>query len=106
VCSSDLTIADLAPLRGENRVLTRYGLRVLPVTRNPELRALVRRAGLADRAFLMASHVSHMLGPRINAVGRMGEASWGVRLLLAESETEAEPLAERLEQENRERQHT
>ncbi len=100
------TIADLAPLRGENRVLTRYGLRVLPVTRNPGLRALVRRAGLADRAFLMASHVSHMLGPRINAVGRMGEASWGVRLLLAESETEAEPLAERLEQDNRERQIT
>src|SRR5690606_39693057 len=77
-----------------------------PVTRNPGLRALVRRAGLADRAFLMASHVSHMLGPRINAVGRMGEASWGVRLLLAESETEAEPLAERLEQDNRERQIT
>lgn len=100
------TISDLAPLTGENRVLTRYGLRVLPVTRNPGLRALVRRAGLADRASLMASHVSHMLGPRINAVGRMGEASWGVRLLLAESEAEAEPLAERLEQDNRERQIT
>src|SRR5690606_41936080 len=49
------TIADLAPLRGENRVLTRYGPRVPPVTRNPGLRALVRRAGLPGRAVLRAS---------------------------------------------------
>ena len=98
------TIADLAPLTGENRILTRYGLRVLPVTRNAGLRALLRRTGLADKPRIVAGHVSHVLGPRLNAVGRMGEAAWGVRLLLAESEAEAEPLAERLESDNRERQ--
>lgn len=102
------TVADLVPLTGENRVLARYGLRVLGETRNPGLRALLHRAGLdrGDGAAPTAGQVSHVLAPRINAVGRMGEADWGVRLLLTESDAEAASIAERLEEDNRARQAT
>lgn len=99
------TVADLAPLVGENRAIVRYGLRVLSQTQNPGLRALLRRSGLADRGGeLTAGQVGHVLAPRINAVGRMSEAALGVQLLLTESEVEADRIAERLEDENRRRQ--
>ncbi|HEX6938006.1 MAG TPA: single-stranded-DNA-specific exonuclease RecJ [Longimicrobiales bacterium] len=100
------TVADLAPLVGENRALVRYGVRVLSRTRNFGLRALIRRAGLADRdgAELTAGQVGHILAPRINAAGRMGDASLGLELLLTESEAEAERIARTLEEENRRRQ--
>ncbi|HEX8907190.1 MAG TPA: DHH family phosphoesterase, partial [Longimicrobiaceae bacterium] len=68
------TIADLAPLTGENRALVRWGLKILPQTPNPGLRALLRTTGLIDRAEITASQVGYVLAPRINAVGRMGEA--------------------------------
>lgn len=102
------TVADLAPLVGENRALVRYGLRVLAQTQNAGLRALIRRAGLSAYAgaggTLTAGQVGHVLAPRINAVGRMGEASLAVRLLLTESEVEADRIAQALEEENRRRQ--
>lgn len=100
------TVADLAPLLDENRAFVRYGLRLMPQTRNPGLRALLRRAGLAsgDDAPLSAGQVGHVVAPRINAVGRMGEASLGVELLLTESEVEADRIAQMLDEENRRRQ--
>ncbi|HSJ10325.1 MAG TPA: single-stranded-DNA-specific exonuclease RecJ, partial [Longimicrobiales bacterium] len=98
------TIADLAPLAGENRILAHYGLKVLRDTRNPGLRALMARAGIATDQPIGAGQVSHVLAPRINAVGRMGAASRGVRLLLAEDAAEADALAEEMEEENRTRQ--
>ncbi|HET6762629.1 MAG TPA: single-stranded-DNA-specific exonuclease RecJ, partial [Longimicrobiaceae bacterium] len=98
------TIADLAPLSGENRVLVRWGLRVLPRTPNPGLRALLRSTGLADKGEVTASQVGYVLAPRINAVGRMGEALRGVSLLLTDDDAEAEAIAETLEAENRWRQ--
>lgn len=98
------TIADIAPLRGENRAMVRWGLRVLPQTPNPGLRALLRVTGLADRAEITASQVGFVLAPRINAVGRMGEALRGVRLLLTDDPREAEEIALTLESENRWRQ--
>jgi len=98
------TVADLVPLVGENRVLVRYGLRLLAATRKPGLAALVRRAGLADPEQITAGQVSHVLAPRVNAVGRLDDALWGVRLLLTEDIGEAEAIAERLEQQNRTRQ--
>ncbi|MGH7464638.1 MAG: single-stranded-DNA-specific exonuclease RecJ, partial [Longimicrobiales bacterium] len=91
------TIADLAPLTGENRILAHYGLRVLRETRKPGLRALMLRAGISTRAPLSAGQVSHTLAPRINAVGRMGAASRGLRLLLADDEAEAAALADEME---------
>jgi single-stranded-DNA-specific exonuclease len=98
------TIADLAPLRGENRILTHYGLRVLRQTRCAGLRALMQHSGVdADRP-ITAGQVSHTLAPRINAVGRLGAASRGVRLLLTDDPAEADALAAEMEEENRTRQ--
>jgi single-stranded-DNA-specific exonuclease len=95
------TIADLAPLRGENRIFTRFGLRVLSQTRNIGLRALLGAAGIDTSQPIGAGHVSHGIGPRINAVGRMGDANRAVALLLTEDEAEASRLAAVLEEENR-----
>ncbi|HSH46680.1 MAG TPA: DHHA1 domain-containing protein, partial [Longimicrobiales bacterium] len=66
-----------------NRVMTRFGLRVLRQSRNPGLRALVRSAGL-DPETLTAGQLSHVLAPRLNAVGRLEDAGSGLRLLLAD----------------------
>jgi single-stranded-DNA-specific exonuclease len=96
------TIADLVPLMGENRVFCRYGLRVLEESRNPGLRALLESAGV--RGPVSAGQVGHQLAPRLNAIGRMDEASWGVRLLLTEDEAEAAAIARRLDEQNRVRQ--
>lgn len=98
------TIADLAPLSGENRTLVRWGLRVLPQTPNPGLRALLAATGLGERGEISASQVGFQLAPRINAVGRMGEALRGVRLLTTDDAAEAAEIATVLEEENRWRQ--
>jgi single-stranded-DNA-specific exonuclease len=100
------TIADVAQLVGENRILTRYGLQVLARTAKPGLAALIRTAGIKDPANVTAGQVSHVIAPRINAIGRMGDASVAVRLLLSGSEAEAAPLATELEEANRLRQAT
>jgi single-stranded-DNA-specific exonuclease len=97
------TIADIAPLRGENRVFARYGLRLLAETTNVGLRALIRAAGL-DGKPLTAGRVGYILAPRLNAVGRLGHAIRGVELLLTESESEANRIARDLEELNRKRQ--
>ncbi len=97
------TVADIAPLRGENRVLVRYGLRMLAASDNVGIRALIRAAGL-DGKPVTAGRVGFVLGPRLNAVGRLGHAMRGVELLLAESEHEANAIARELEELNRKRQ--
>ena len=97
------TIADIAPLRGENRVFARYGLRMLSETKNVGLRALIRAAGL-DGKPLTAGRVGYILAPRLNAVGRLGHALRGVELLLATSEHEANAIARELEELNGKRQ--
>jgi single-stranded-DNA-specific exonuclease len=97
------TIADIAPLRGENRVMVRYGLKLLNETQNVGLRALVRAAAL-DGKPLTAGRVGFMLAPRLNAVGRLGHALRGVELLLSEDEHEANAIARELEEVNRRRQ--
>jgi len=97
------TVADMAPLSGENRTLVRWGLRVLASTPNPGLRALLRACGLDDAPEITAGQVGHMLGPRINAVGRIGDPMRSLRLLLTDDPAEATSLAGELEQANRER---
>src|SRR3982750_761102 len=97
------TIADIAPLRGENRVFARYGLRMLGETKNVGLRALIRAAGL-DNKPLTAGRVGSILAPRLNAVGRLGHALRGVELLMAQSEHEANSIARELEELNVKRQ--
>jgi single-stranded-DNA-specific exonuclease len=97
------TIADIAPLRGENRVFARYGLKMLAETKNLGLRALIRSAGLEGKP-LTAGRIGFILAPRLNAVGRLGHALRGVDLLTAESEHEANVIARELEELNARRQ--
>jgi single-stranded-DNA-specific exonuclease len=97
------TVADLVPLVGENRALVRLGLKVLASTRWPGLAALVAGAGLANRT-IRAGHVAFLLGPRLNAAGRVGDAADGLRLLLADDPEEGAALARQLERQNAERQ--
>ncbi|CAN5779126.1 hypothetical protein BH23GEM11_BH23GEM11_03490 [soil metagenome] len=96
------TVADLVPLEGENRVLVRFGLRYLAHTKDLGLRALMEVAGV--RGEVDAGQVGFVLGPRINAIGRMGAADTALRLLLAEDRTEALALARELDEANRVRQ--
>ncbi|HEY3134383.1 MAG TPA: single-stranded-DNA-specific exonuclease RecJ [Gemmatimonadaceae bacterium] len=97
------TIADVAPLRGENRVFVRYGLKMLAETRNIGMRALLRAAGLDGRQ-LTAGRIGFILAPRLNAAGRLGHAIRGVELLLTENEHEANVIARELEELNHRRQ--
>src|SRR5688572_4976766 len=97
------TIADVAPLRGENRIFARYGLRLMAETPHQGLRALMRASGMEGRP-LTAGRVGFVLAPRLNAVGRLDHALRGVQLLLSEDEPEANRLARELEEMNRKRQ--
>lgn len=96
------TVADLVPLSDENRVLVREGLRRFPSTPNAGLRALLDRSG-TDVGAVDGGTLGWVLAPRLNAVGRMGDAIEGLRLLLTDDPAEAGRLADRLEEENRRR---
>ncbi len=99
------TVADVAPLVGENRSIVALGLRDLPKATNPGLRALMEVAGCADSARgLSAYDVGFRLGPRINAAGRMDAARAVVELFETNDRAEARRLAEHLDARNRERQ--
>lgn len=97
------TVADVAPLRGENRLFVRYGLRMLSDTHNIGMRALIRAAGLSGRS-LTAGRIGFILAPRLNAAGRLGHAIRGVELLLSEDEHGANAIARELEELNNRRQ--
>jgi single-stranded-DNA-specific exonuclease len=97
------TIADVAPLRGENRIFARYGLRLMMNSPTLGLRALIRAAGLAGKP-LTAGRVGFTLAPRLNAAGRLGHALRGVQLLTTEDEHEANAIARELEELNQQRQ--
>ncbi len=99
------TVADIVPLLGENRVLVKYGLERIRQTENVGLRALIQAAGLSDRE-VGSGHIGFLLAPRINAAGRMGNPSIGVRLLLTSDPALAAELAKELEKENVNRQNT
>ena len=97
------TVADVAPLRGENRVFVRYGLKMLAETQNIGMRALIRAAGLTGKP-MTAGRIGFILAPRLNAAGRLGHAIRGVQLLLSENEHEANAIARELEELNYKRQ--
>jgi single-stranded-DNA-specific exonuclease len=96
------TIADLVPLRGENRDLARAGLARLRSTCSPGLKALMSVAGIQP-AVLNAASVGYGIGPRLNAAGRLDSAEAAYRLLTTESPEEAAELALALETYNRDR---
>jgi len=97
------TIADVVPLLGENRVLAAHGLDQLRQTRKVGLRALIRRAGL-DGQRIDAYHVGFVLGPRLNAAGRIDHAQSALTLLMTGDRNEADSITGRLERANQERQ--
>lgn len=95
------TVADVAPLVGVNRALVRTGLKVMARRDRPGLRALADVAGM--REMPRAYHLGYLLGPRINAGGRIGKADLGARLLATADPSEAQALAEQLDRLNQER---
>jgi len=97
------TVADIVPLTGENRVLVRFGLKLLAHSRWPGVRALVETVGMAGKT-IRAGHVGFILAPRLNAVGRIADAMDGLRLLLSDDAEEARELARQLETINARRQ--
>ncbi|MBF0590963.1 MAG: single-stranded-DNA-specific exonuclease RecJ [Nitrospirae bacterium] len=97
------TIADVAPLVGENRVIVKEGLRVLADKKRVGLRELLALNGLSERA-LEPELMSYSVIPRINAAGRMADATSVVRLLVTESVEEARSIANYLNDVNLERQ--
>ena len=96
------TIADVVPLKGENRILARLGLERLNRDARMGLRALIDVAGLSGRP-ITSGQVAFVLAPRINAAGRMGNAEQGLRLLFARESSEARDLAASLEEDNQRR---
>jgi single-stranded-DNA-specific exonuclease len=99
------TVADLVPMRGENRRLVRGGLRALARTAKPGLRALMDVASL-DPGRLDAGSVGFRLAPRLNAAGRLGRADGALELLLCEDAGRAGEIAAELDLVNRERRAT
>jgi single-stranded-DNA-specific exonuclease len=95
------TVCDVAPLTAFNRAIVAQGLKVLSRTSNIGVRALAERAGkpIVDSVY----DLGFVLGPRLNAGGRVGDSSLATRLLSTEDEAEARVLAEELEQLNAER---
>lgn len=96
------TVADIVPLVGENRLLTRHGLRVMERGGNVGIQAINRVTELNRRP--SAGHVSFRIGPRLNAAGRMDSPMDALHLLMTPDPARAMRLARRLEEHNRARQ--
>ncbi len=99
------TVADIVPLVGENRILARHGLTALMKTRLVGLQELIDVSGLRDKP-LDAYHIGFVLGPRLNAAGRVGDAHAALEMLLMDDRAGARGLAMQLDAANRERQET
>ncbi len=95
------TICDVVPLTGLNRALVRQGLKVMAARRNVGLAALADAAGLAEK--VAADHAAFLLGPRINAGGRIGRADLGARLLAGDDPVAAAEMAALLDTHNEDR---
>jgi single-stranded-DNA-specific exonuclease len=97
------TVADVAPLVGENRYLVKEGLAAMATTERPGLCALMAAAGLRPEC-VDSEAIAYALGPRLNAAGRLAHADLSLRLLLTPDEGEAAELARHLNALNQERQ--
>ena len=97
------TIADFMPLLEENRILSKYGLVVLNKTRNLGLQSLIKFSSL-ETGSLSSRNVSYQLSPRINAAGRMNQATDALNLFLSENQVDADKHAQHLNLLNTQRQ--
>jgi single-stranded-DNA-specific exonuclease len=93
------TVCDVVPLVGENRVLASFGLRVMRRTRRIGLRALAHVGGV-DISKITARHLGFVLGPRMNAAGRLEHAAASLELMLTQNEGRAAEIAEELDRLN------
>lgn len=97
------TVADIVPLRGENRILAKHGLYEINKRNRVGLNALTEVSGLNGKD-ISCGHIGFILGPRINAMGRVGSPQKALELLLTDDKVEALNLAKVLDAENRNRQ--
>jgi len=98
------TVSDVAPLVGENRILVKEGFKLLKNgSSNKGIKALLEICGLLNKE-IGSFEIGFILGPRINAIGRLGSAELACELLLADDTKEAEILAKKLNEANRQRQ--
>ncbi len=97
------TVADVAPLTGENRTIVSLGLAGLADVRNRGLRAMLKRLGLAGKP-LRATDVGFKIGPRINAAGRLASANTAIDLFAAKDDESAWAICAELDRMNAERQ--
>ncbi len=95
------TVADIVPLRGDNRILVRHGLAVLNRSATAGWKALIEISGL--RQAVTARHIAYGLGPRLNAAGRISKAELALELLLTGDSRRAREIALELDGANRER---
>lgn len=98
------TAADIVPLLGENRILTRYGLLQVAKTSKPGLKSLIFISGLMGKE-IGTGQVVFILAPRINAVGRLGDAERAIKLLTTRDERLASEISRVLDEENRKRKN-
>jgi single-stranded-DNA-specific exonuclease len=96
------TVCDMVSLTGINRALVAQGLKVAALRKNPGLVALSDVAGIAERP--STYHLAFLLGPRVNAGGRVGLSELGARLLATDDPAEARSLAQKLDEHNKTRQ--
>ena len=96
------TIGDMVKVTGEGHIIVKRGLDILNQTERPGLRALIKQAGLT-MGQITATDVGFNIAPRLNAVGRLANASLAVELLLSDDEEQAEKIAARIEELNNER---
>jgi len=97
------TVADVVPLQGENRIFVKNGLLSIEETNKPGLKALLEVAKIAGKK-MKPYYIGFILGPRLNAAGRMDSATVSLDLLLSENSTDAYALACSLESHNQTRQ--
>lgn len=96
------TVADVVPLIGVNRIFVKAGLHEMTTSQRPGIKALKEVSGIDGE--VAPTHLGFRLGPRVNACGRLYDASTGVQLLISENDTIARKLAYELDSANRERQ--
>ncbi len=97
------TLADVVPLTGENRIISKEGLRYITSAHRPGIKSLIEVSGLRGKE-IRATLLSFTILPRINACGRIGDAQDVITLLLSDSSEETLSIAEKLDRTNLERQ--
>jgi|DewCreStandDraft_4_1066084.scaffolds.fasta_scaffold02317_13 single-stranded-DNA-specific exonuclease len=97
------TVADIVPVSNENRIIIRRGLQKIKNTKNPGLVELKNVSGISDGIDISTYHIGYILGPRINAAGRIEHANQAVKLFLSTNQDEIKILAQNLNSTNEER---